>query len=117
MKKMFQLAALGLMVSITAVSCKKKETTTTDGTATTTTSEPVTVDQTTTATTVDTTVNTDADLQRVNDAIKDYPGVKAEVVNGGVVITGDVSSEEARNIKMSVDALQLQNVQYNYIVK
>lgn len=153
------MAALGLMISLTAVSCKKKvsDTDLTTNATTAIQANPnasvevkdgvahlsgtyaseaerdaaiaslkategikEVMDMTTIAVTepvVTVDANTDANIQRVNDAIKDYPGVKAELVNGEVVITGDVTSEQARNIKMSVDGLNLGKVQYNYIVK
>ena len=46
-------------------------------------------------------------LQKVQDAVKDFPSVKAEVINGEVVLTGTVSSLQARKIKESVDALAI----------
>lgn len=56
-------------------------------------------------------------MQKVNDALKDYPSTKAEMVNGELVITGDVSQAQARQIKQSVDALNIGKVKYNYVVK
>lgn len=58
-----------------------------------------------------------ATLQKVQDAVKDFPSVKADVINGEVTITGDVSQTQARKIKESVDALQVGKVNYNYVVK
>lgn len=55
--------------------------------------------------------------QKVADAVKDFPSVKVEVVNGELTLTGNVSPEQARQIKMSVDALQAGKVNYNYTVK
>lgn len=55
--------------------------------------------------------------QKVADAVKDFPSVNVEVVNGELTLTGDVSSTQARKIKESVDALQVGKVNYNYIVK
>ncbi|WP_378105653.1 BON domain-containing protein [Chryseobacterium sp. sg2396] len=54
--------------------------------------------------------------QKVKDAVKDIPGVKVEVVNGELTLTGNVSSSDARKIKESVDALKLGKVNYNYTV-
>ncbi len=56
-------------------------------------------------------------VQKVTDALKDFPSVKAEVVNGELTLTGNVSPEQARKIKMSVDALKVGKVNYNYTVK
>ena len=56
-------------------------------------------------------------LQKVKDALKDFPKVKAEVVNGELTVSGDVTKEDARKIKQSIDALKVGKVNYNYIVK
>lgn len=58
-----------------------------------------------------------ANVQKVSDALKDFPSVKSEVVNGELTLTGNVSPEQARKIKMSVDALKVGKVNYNYTVK
>ena len=65
------------------------------------------------------TVNTvdPANMQKVTEALKDFPSAKAEVINGELTITGNVSSMQARKIKESVDALQVGKVNYNYTVK
>ena len=55
--------------------------------------------------------------QKVDDALKDFPSVKAEVVNGELTLTGNVSPAQARKIKESVDALQAGKINYNYTVK
>ncbi len=55
--------------------------------------------------------------QKVDDALKDFPSVTAEVVNGELVLTGNVSSVQARKIKESVDGLKVGKVNYNYTVK
>ncbi|WP_392436763.1 BON domain-containing protein [Cruoricaptor ignavus] len=55
--------------------------------------------------------------QRVQDAVKDYPGVKVEVVNNELTLTGNATPEQARKIKESVDALKVGKVNYNYEVK
>ncbi|MFC6268050.1 BON domain-containing protein [Frigoriflavimonas asaccharolytica] len=56
-------------------------------------------------------------LQKVQDAVKDFPSVTVGIVNGELTLTGDVSSIQARKIKESVDALKLGKVNYNYTVK
>lgn len=58
-----------------------------------------------------------ANMQRVTDALKDFPSAKAEVINNELTITGNVSPEQAKKIKMSVDALKVGKVNYNYTVK
>ncbi|HAV02708.1 BON domain-containing protein [Chryseobacterium salipaludis] len=67
---------------------------------------------------VETTTAADPAIQqKVNDALKDFPTAKAEVINGELTITGEVSASQARQIKESVDALQVGKVNYNYNVK
>lgn len=55
--------------------------------------------------------------QKVQDAVKDFPTVKVEVVNNELTLTGNVSSIQARKIKESVDALKVGKVNFNYTVK
>ena len=55
--------------------------------------------------------------QKMTDAVKDFPSVKVEVVNGELTLTGNVSPTQAKQIKMSVDALKAGKVNYNYTVK
>ncbi len=56
-------------------------------------------------------------LQKVQDAVKDFPSVKVEVVNGELTLTGDVVPAQARKIKESVDALQIGKYNNNLVVK
>ncbi len=55
--------------------------------------------------------------KKVQDAVKDFPSVKVEVVNGQLTLTGNVSSLQARKIKESVDALKIGKYNNNLIVK
>jgi len=55
--------------------------------------------------------------KKVQDALKDFPSVKVEVVNGELTLTGTASSMQARKIKESVDALKVGKVNFNYTVK
>lgn len=158
MKKIFQMAALALMVSTVAVSCKKKPNDTELATQATeivkanptasvevkegvahlsgtfaTQAEKdamiaslkaipgvkdvmdmasVTPAAVETASVVDPAVQ-----QKLADAVKDFKTVKVEVVNGELTLTGDVTAEQARKIKMSVDALKLGKVNFKYNVK
>lgn len=159
MKKIFQMAALALMVSTVAISCKKKPNDTELATQAT---EIVKANPTasvevkdgvahlsgtfatqaekdamiaslkaipgvkdvmdmasvTPAAAVETASVVDpAVQQKLADAVKDFPTVKAEVVNGELTLTGDVTAEQARKIKMSVDALKLGKVNFKYNVK
>jgi len=151
MKKTLKIAALALMVSMTAVSCKKKvsdaELTTQATTAITAypgTSVEVkegeahlsgtfateadkqaaidalkkvqgikdvhdmaTVAPAPTAAPVEVNMVDAAVLQKVNDALKDIPGVKAEDMNGTLTLTGTTTAANARKVKESVDALKV----------
>ncbi len=55
--------------------------------------------------------------QKVQDAVKDIPGIKVEVINGELTLTGNISFSDARKVKESVDALKVGKVNYNYTVK
>lgn len=55
--------------------------------------------------------------QKLTDALKDFPSVKVEVVNGELTLTGNVSPAQARKVKESVDALKLGKINFNYTVK
>lgn len=67
---------------------------------------------------VNTTSAVDPAVQaKVQDAVKDFPSVKVETVNGELTLTGNVSPQQARKIKQSVDALKVGKVNYNYTVK
>lgn len=55
--------------------------------------------------------------QKVQDAVKDFPSVKVEVIDGELTLTGNVSSLQARKIKESVDALKIGKYNNNLVVK
>lgn len=157
MKKTIQMAALALMVSFAAVSCKK---TPTDADLTTKATTAVVAypgvkvtvkegkahlegafaddaskqaaidalkkvegvkdvhDMATVTPPVATAVAVDpAVTKKVTDALKDFPGVKAEVVNGTLTLTGNASPEQARKIKMSIDALKIGKYENKLTVK
>jgi osmotically-inducible protein OsmY len=112
MKKMIKTAALSLLVAAAVVSCKKKAAEEPVSSETPvevvepTPVEPIAVE----------TVSAVAPevVHKVNDALKDFPNVKAEVVNGELTISGKVTPDQARTIKMSIDALKVGKVNYNY---
>ncbi|MDO5616893.1 MAG: BON domain-containing protein [Cruoricaptor ignavus] len=56
-------------------------------------------------------------LQKVQDAVKDFPSVAVEVVNGELTLTGNVSPQQARKIKESVDALKVGKYNNSLVVK
>lgn len=55
--------------------------------------------------------------QKVQDAVKDFPKVKVEAVNGELTLTGNATSAEARKIKESIDALKIGKYNNNIVVK
>ena len=106
-----KVATLVFAISLVAVSCKKKAEET--PAVTTATEAPVAVQDTVvTASVVDPAIQ-----QKLTDAVKDFPAVKVGVENGELTLTGDVTAEQARKIKMSVDALKLGKVNFKYNVK
>ncbi|UPQ80008.1 transporter [Flavobacterium azooxidireducens] len=111
MKKTFKIAALSLLMAAAVVSCKKKATEPVSVETPVEVVEPTPVEpiQVETVSAVSPEV-----VQKVNDALKDFPNVKAEVVNDELTITGKVTPDQARKIKMSIDALKVGKVNYNY---
>lgn len=109
MKKIFKIAAFTLIMSAAFVSCKKKVVEAPVETQT----EIVTPKAQAPEVEVVSPVAADV-VQKVADALKDYPNVKAEVINNELTITGNPTTDQARNIKMSIDALQVGKVNYNY---
>jgi len=62
----------------------------------------------------------DALTQAVNDAIKDYPGVKASVNNQVVTLTGEIEKSKLQKLMSSLHALKpmgLKNVESKSLVK
>ena len=111
MKKTLKVATLVFAISLVAVSCKKKAVET--PAVTTATEAPVAVQDTVvTASVVDPAIQ-----QKLTDAVKDFPAVKVGVENGELTLTGEVTAEQAKKIKMSVDALKLGKVNFKYNVK
>ncbi len=160
MKKTITMAALALMVSLGAVSCKKKVTDAelqTQATTVVTSNPGASVEvkdgvahlsgtfatqqekdamianlkaikgikdvmdmSTIAAAPAPIETNTAVDpavQQKLQDAVKDFPTVKVEVVNGELTLTGNVSSAQARKIKESVDALNIGKYNNNLVVK
>jgi hyperosmotically inducible protein len=111
MKKIIRIATLSILISVAVVSCKKKATEPVSVETPVEVVEPTQVEpiQVETVSAVSPEV-----VQKVNDALKDFPNVKAEVVNDELTITGKVTSDQARAIKMSIDALKVGKVNYNY---
>ena len=110
-KKTLKVATLVFAISLVAVSCKKKAEETP---AVTTATEAVAAvkDTVVTASVVDPAIQ-----QKLTDAVKDFPTVKVGVENGELTLTGEVTAEQAKKIKMSVDALKLGKVNFKYNVK
>lgn len=110
MKKIFKIAAVALLMSVAFISCKKKAAEVPAETPTevvTSAVEEAPVVETVSAVAPEV-------VQKVSDALKDFPNVKAEVINNELTITGKVTPEQARKIKMSIDALKVGKVNYNY---
>jgi len=149
MRKTFKIAALALMVSMTAVSCKKKvsDADLTSQATTVITSYPGTsVEVKEGQAHLSGVFATEADkqaaiaalkkvegvkdvhdmatvapmaapvevnkvdamvLEKVNTALKDIPGVKAEDMGGMLTLTGTTTAANARKVKESVDALKI----------
>lgn len=58
-----------------------------------------------------------AKMEKVISALSDFPSTKAEVINGQITITGDVSETQSRKITESMDALNIGKYNNNLVVK
>lgn len=109
MKKNFKTVTLVLSLALVAFSCKKNEASPISKVA----EVPAVVKEVVaTASAIDPAIQ-----QKLTDAVKDFPAVKVSVENGELTLTGDVTAEQARKIKMSVDALKLGKVNFKYNIK
>lgn len=80
-------------------SCKSKKETTKDQPKTTTTENPPPVEPVVTA--------NDDELNRgVTDAIKDHPTVHYSLVDGKIVLTGEISKDKWMTLKQNLDKLK-----------
>ncbi|QCX52836.1 BON domain-containing protein [Elizabethkingia sp. JS20170427COW] len=52
-------------------------------------------------------VTPEDNLDKVKKALKDYPKIKVSLEKGKVVLTGEVTMKDAKNIKRIVDALNI----------
>lgn len=111
MKKVILTSTLAFVFSLGAISCKKEKTEEINPSveaevATNETEDVVEVNK------VDEEI-----MQKVEDAVKDFPTVKVEDVDGVLILTGEVSATQSRRIKESVDALNIGEYQNNLVVK
>jgi len=53
----------------------------------------------------------------VKDATKDYPGVKAEVNNGEITLTGNITRDKLPNLMQSLNTLQPKKINNNLTIK
>ena len=63
-------------------------------------------------------VAADADLERgVKDATKDYPGVKADVKDGEVTLTGQIQRTKLANLMMALNSLKPKKINNQLTIK
>lgn len=56
-------------------------------------------------------------VRNVNDAVKDYPGVKATVNDGVVTLTGDIKRADLQKLMMSLQSLRPKKIDNQLTVK
>ena len=56
-------------------------------------------------------------IKNVNDAIKDYPGVKASVNDGVVTLTGNIKRSELQKLMMSLQSLHPKKINNQLTIK
>jgi osmotically-inducible protein OsmY len=59
----------------------------------------------------------DALTTGVKDATKDYPGVKADVNNGEVTLTGNIERSRLQNLMMSLNTLKPKKINNQLTIK
>jgi len=63
-------------------------------------------------------ISPDETLNRsVTDAIKDYPGVKAEVKDGVVTLTGDIKRSDLQKLMMNLNSLKPKKIENKLTIK
>jgi osmotically-inducible protein OsmY len=56
-------------------------------------------------------------MNNVNDAIKDYPGVKASVKDGVITLTGDIKRPQLQKLMMSLQSLKPKKIDNQLTIK
>lgn len=56
-------------------------------------------------------------LQQIQEVLKDFPSVKAEIIGGEIILSGNASSTQARRIKEYIEALEIKEYTNNIVVK
>jgi hypothetical protein len=113
MKKRFLKPLLFSALILTAMqlpACKSK-TKTTESTDTT-----VTVTDTVAQTAPVVIAEDDTLSKNTVDAVKDFPGVKAEVMNGEINLTGEITREKLQQLMMSLNALHPKKINNNLTI-
>jgi hypothetical protein len=110
----FKSAVMAVIIAsgISATSCKSKpkeetNTSTTTAPAETTTPAPAPVE-----------ISVDTTLQKgVADATKDYPGVKAQVNNGEITLTGEIQRSKLPDLMKTLNSLRPKKINNNLTIK
>lgn len=103
MKRNILMSALA--ISFLAISCEDK----------TANKQPISQETTTTTETLS---KEDAEkLTKVREALADFPSANAEIVNGAVVVSGNVSPTQERKIKEAIETLNIGEYTNNLVVK
>jgi hypothetical protein len=56
-------------------------------------------------------------MQSVKDATKDYPGVKAEVKDGVITLTGDITKASLPKLMMTLNGLNARKIDNKLTIK
>jgi len=94
-------------------SCKGKSEKSTDNTSATETTTPVTAPVDTVASAPVNVATDDALKAGVQDATKSYKGVKTEVANGEVTLTGTIKRSELPALMMALNSLRPKKINNN----
>ncbi len=112
-KMLFASLLLGASMSFT--SCKDKTDTKNTNTVTPTQAQDA---SDTTNHSVPVEISGDEALKTsVADATKDHPGVRAEVNNGEITLTGEIKRDNLQNLMMSLNTLKAKKINNNLTIK
>lgn len=113
MKNTMLLMTVAIALSVYA--CKGKNQSATDSSDSSTVA---TIPQDTTPAPAQVQISADDSLTtKLNDAVKDYPGVTASVSNGEVTLTGDVSRNNLPKVMQAVYSLHPKKVNNKLTIK
>lgn len=112
------MMAIVLYAGVSFVACKSKDSGTTNTDTAPSMMEPKQDNATVRPDTAQVMISPNDSLTNMaKDAVKDYPGVTANVSNGEVTLTGDITRAKLPKLMMAVQAMHPKKVNNNLTIK